>query len=69
MAERYGLGDPSYFAYLNQSGCYDVPGVDDNHDFECLLKQRALSFSDSEVEWMMELVAVVLHTSNVTCER
>lgn len=31
--EKYKLGDPKSFHYLNQSSCYELVGVDDSHDY------------------------------------
>lgn len=31
--ERYKLGDPKSFHYLNQSNCYELVGISDAHDY------------------------------------
>lgn len=32
--ERFGLTDPSYYYYLNQSGTYSVDGLNDVKEYE-----------------------------------
>ena len=31
--EKYKLGNPKTFHYLNQSNCYELVGVSDAHDY------------------------------------
>lgn len=31
--DALGITTPDYYFYLNQSGCYDVDGLDDKQDF------------------------------------
>lgn len=38
--ERYKLGNPRSFHYLNQSNCYELEGVSDAHDY--LTTRRAM---------------------------
>lgn len=38
--EKYKLGDPKSFHYLNQSNCYELVGVSDAHDY--LATRRAM---------------------------
>lgn len=38
--EKYKLGSPSSFHYLNQSKCYELDGVDDAHEY--LATRRAM---------------------------
>lgn len=33
VVERYKLGDPKSFHYLNQSKCYKLDGVDDAQEY------------------------------------
>jgi len=69
QGEQYGLGDPTWFRYLNQSGCTTVRNVDDVDDFSKVLTSfRNLSFEQDTVEWLLSLVAAVLHIGNVEFE-
>ena len=44
--EEQGLGPPENYAYLNQSGCTIIEGVDDYDDFQETLRAfHALHFS------------------------
>lgn len=38
--EKYKLGSPKSFHYLNQSNCYDLDGVNDAHEY--LATRRAM---------------------------
>lgn len=38
--EKYKLGDPTSFYYLNQSNCYELDGVDDAEEY--LATRRAM---------------------------
>lgn len=40
VREKYKLGDPKSFHYLNQSKCYELDGVDDAHEY--LATRRAM---------------------------
>lgn len=31
--EKFKLGDPKQFHYLNQSSCYQLDGIDDGHEY------------------------------------
>jgi myosin-5 len=47
--ERYKLGSPKSFHYLNQSNCYELDGVNDSHEY--LATRRAMDIvgiSDQE---------------------
>lgn len=65
-AQQYGLGGCEHYHYLNQSQCYQVDGVDDALDFEVMLQAMFdLGFSKDEAEWVLQLVAAILHLGNV----
>ncbi|KAI6679691.1 hypothetical protein NL676_033572 [Syzygium grande] len=64
--ERYKLGDPRSFHYLNQSSCYELNGVDDAEEY--LATRRAMDIvgiSEEEQEAIFRVVAAVLHLGNV----
>ncbi|KAL0005461.1 hypothetical protein SO802_013022 [Lithocarpus litseifolius] len=64
--EKYKLGNPKSFHYLNQSNCYDLVGVSDAHDY--LATRRAMEIvgiSDKEQEAIFRVVAAILHLGNI----
>ncbi|XVF42254.1 hypothetical protein PTKIN_Ptkin01aG0346100 [Pterospermum kingtungense] len=64
--ERYKLGHPKTFHYLNQSRCYELVDVSDAHDY--LATRRAMDIvgiSDNEQEAIFRVVAAILHIGNI----
>ncbi|KAK8541531.1 hypothetical protein V6N12_014162 [Hibiscus sabdariffa] len=64
--ERYKLGDPKTFHYLNQSSCYDLVGVDDARDY--LKTKKAMDIvgiSEDEQDAIFRIVAAILHLGNI----
>ncbi|XP_024926209.3 myosin-11 [Ziziphus jujuba] len=64
--EKYKLGNPKSFHYLNQSNCYELVGVSDAHDY--LATRRAMDIvgvSAKEQEAIFRVVAAILHLGNV----
>ncbi|MCD7450736.1 hypothetical protein HAX54_008297 [Datura stramonium] len=64
--EKYKLGDPRSFHYLNQSSCYELVGVSDAQDY--LATRRAMDIvgiSEKEQEAIFRVVASVLHLGNL----
>ncbi|PNY13790.1 unconventional myosin-Va-like protein, partial [Trifolium pratense] len=64
--EKFKLGNPSSFHYLNQSNCYQLDGVDDAEEY--LATRRAMDIvgiSEEEQEAIFRVVAAVLHLGNV----
>ncbi|TYI05117.1 hypothetical protein ES332_A10G065500v1 [Gossypium tomentosum] len=64
--ERYRLGSPKTFHYLNQSSCYELDGVDDAHEY--LATRRAMDIvgiNDEEQESIFRVVAAILHLGNI----
>ncbi|KAK6232958.1 hypothetical protein SCA6_003031 [Theobroma cacao] len=64
--ERYKLGNPKTFHYLNQSRCYELVGVSDAHDY--LATRRAMDIvgiSEKEQEAIFRVVASILHLGNI----
>ncbi|XP_059291538.1 myosin-11-like, partial [Lycium ferocissimum] len=64
--EKYKLGDPKSFHYLNQSSCYNLVGVSDAQDY--LATRRAMDIvgiSEKEQEAIFRVVASVLHLGNL----
>ncbi|XP_011002934.1 PREDICTED: myosin-11 [Populus euphratica] len=68
--ERYKLGSPKSFHYLNQSTCFELVGVSDAHDY--LATRRAMDIvgiSAREQEAIFRVVAAVLHIGNIDFAR
>ncbi|CAN6802822.1 unnamed protein product [Brassica oleracea] len=64
--EKYKLGHPKTFHYLNQSKCYELVGISDAHDY--LATRRAMDIvgiSEKEQEAIFRVVAAILHIGNV----
>ncbi|XAR58624.1 Myosin ATPase [Bertholletia excelsa] len=64
--EKYKLGDPKSFHYLNQSNCYQLADVSDAHEF--LATRRAMDIvgiSQKEQEAIFRVVASILHIGNI----
>ncbi|XP_047320010.1 myosin-17-like isoform X2 [Impatiens glandulifera] len=66
VREKYKLGNPQSFHYLNQSNCYKLDGVDDAQEY--LDTRRAMDIvgiSEEEQESIFRVVAAILHLGNV----
>ncbi|KAL9258484.1 Myosin-9-like protein [Drosera capensis] len=64
--EKYKLGHPKCFHYLNQSNCYELVGVSDAQDY--LATRRAMDvvgISKEEQDAIFRVVAAILHLGNV----
>ncbi|KAK4774724.1 hypothetical protein SAY86_009659 [Trapa natans] len=64
--EKYKLGSPSSFHYLNQSNCYSLDGVSDAEEY--LATRRAMDvvgISEEEQEAIFRVVAAILHLGNI----
>ncbi|KAL5538691.1 hypothetical protein UlMin_045979 [Ulmus minor] len=64
--ERYKLGNPRSFHYLNQSNCYELVGVSDAHEY--LTTRRAMDIvgiSEKEQDAIFRVVAAILHLGNI----
>ncbi|KAG5232665.1 myosin [Salix suchowensis] len=64
--EKYKLGSPKSFHYLNQSTCFELAGVSDAHDY--LATRRAMDIvgiSAKDQEAIFRVVAAVLHIGNI----
>ncbi|CAA7059029.1 unnamed protein product [Microthlaspi erraticum] len=64
--EKFKLGDPKSFHYLNQSKCYKLDGVDDTEEY--LATRRAMEIvgiSEDEQDAIFRVVAAILHLGNV----
>ncbi|XP_076890780.1 myosin-11-like [Bidens hawaiensis] len=64
--EKYQLGNPKSFHYLNQSKCYELVGTNDAHEY--LATRRAMDIvgiSKEEQEAIFRVTAAILHLGNV----
>ncbi|KAL0908457.1 hypothetical protein M5K25_022953 [Dendrobium thyrsiflorum] len=64
--ERYKLGNPRSFHYLNQSNCYELAGVSDAKEY--LATRRAMEIvgiSTQEQDAIFRVVAAILHLGNI----
>ncbi|KAK3748939.1 hypothetical protein QZH41_001565, partial [Actinostola sp. cb2023] len=62
FVKKFGLTDPSYYYYLNQSGNYSVDGTDDVKDYEETRKAMdVIGISDENQADVFAIVASVLH--------
>ncbi|KAL5702010.1 hypothetical protein ACHQM5_027281 [Ranunculus cassubicifolius] len=64
--EKYKLGNPKSFHYLNQSNCYELVGISDARDY--LNTRRAMDIvgiSEKQQEAIFRVVAAILHLGNI----
>ncbi|KAK2553213.1 Unconventional myosin-Ie [Acropora cervicornis] len=64
---EFGLTEPSYYYYLNQSGTYSVDGTDDVKDYEETRRaMEVIGISDYDQVSVLQIVAGVLHLGNIS---
>ncbi|KAK1288090.1 hypothetical protein QJS10_CPB19g01162 [Acorus calamus] len=64
--EKYKLGNPKSFHYLNQSNCYELVGINDAHDY--LATRRAMDIvgiNGQEQDAIFRVIAAILHLGNI----
>ncbi|XP_075488316.1 myosin-8-like isoform X2 [Primulina tabacum] len=64
--EKFKLGNPRMFHYLNQSNCFELDGIDDSKDY--LSARRAMDvvgISSDEQDAIFQVVAAILHLGNI----
>ncbi|XP_048430085.1 myosin-11-like isoform X4 [Pyrus x bretschneideri] len=64
--EKYKLGEPKLYHYLNQSNCYELDGISDQHDY--LATRRGMDvvgINAVEQEAIFRVVAAILHLGNI----
>ncbi|KAF3436048.1 hypothetical protein FNV43_RR23140 [Rhamnella rubrinervis] len=64
--QKYKLGHPSTFHYLNQSNCYKLDGLDESKEY--IATRRAMDIvgiSSDEQDAIFRVVAAVLHLGNI----
>ncbi|XP_024016781.1 myosin-10 [Eutrema salsugineum] len=64
--ERYKLGKPSTFHYLNQSNCYELSALDDSKEYLATRKAMdVVGISSEEQDAIFRIVAAILHLGNI----
>ncbi|KAL6217644.1 hypothetical protein ACLB2K_010861 [Fragaria x ananassa] len=64
--QKYKLGHPRTFHYLNQSDCYELDGVDDSSEYKATRKAMDIvGISTDEQDAIFRVVAAVLHLGNI----
>ncbi|KAE8712537.1 Myosin-12 [Hibiscus syriacus] len=66
VKEKFKLGDPRSFHYLNQSDSYALDGVDDAQEYIATIRAMdVVGISEEEQEAIFRVVAAILHLGNV----
>ncbi|KAA3486140.1 myosin-17 [Gossypium australe] len=66
VREKFKLGDPKSFHYLNQSSCYALDGVDDAQEYLATIRAMdVVGISEEEQEAIFSVVAAILHLGNI----
>nr|XP_034915316.1 myosin-9 isoform X3 [Populus alba] len=68
--EKYKLGNPKSFHYLNQSNCYELVGVSDAQEY--ITTRRAMDvvgINVKEQDAIFRVVAAILHLGNINFDK
>ncbi|KAK4418459.1 Myosin-6 [Sesamum alatum] len=64
--QKYKLGNPRTFHYLNQSNCYELNGVDDSKEYIATRKAMdTVGISSEEQDAIFRVIAAILHLGNI----
>ncbi|KAK6940706.1 Myosin head, motor domain [Dillenia turbinata] len=64
--EKYNLGNPKSFHYLNQSNCYELVGVNDGHNYHATRRAMDIvGISEKDQDAIFRVVAAILHLGNI----
>jgi len=67
MHESYGLTNPEYYYYLNQSGTYKVDGTDDKKEFQDTMHAMSvMGMTEQDKNNVLSIVAGILHLGNIS---
>ncbi|XP_071709398.1 myosin-6-like [Rutidosis leptorrhynchoides] len=66
VSEKYKLGKPNTFHYLNQTNCFELNGVDESKEYQATRKAMdVVGISHNEQEAIFRIVAAILHLGNI----
>ncbi|CAK9003080.1 High molecular weight form of myosin-1 (High molecular weight form of myosin I) (HMWMI) [Durusdinium trenchii] len=64
--EKFRIGDPEDYHYLNQSGTIEVDGISDENDFETVLNSmETVGIGVDEQDDAIRTIAAIMHLGNV----
>jgi len=64
--KAFYLQNPENFNYLNQSGCFDIPGVNDSTEFKDTRKAfDIIGINKDEQSAIFKILAAILHLGNI----
>ncbi|GMI85728.1 ARABIDOPSIS MYOSIN 2, MYOSIN X1 2, myosin 2, MYOSIN XI-6 [Hibiscus trionum] len=64
--QRYKLGNPRTFHYLNQSNCYELDAIDDSKEYTATRRAMdVVGISSVEQDAIFRVVAAILHLGNI----
>ncbi|KAL5538472.1 hypothetical protein UlMin_045759 [Ulmus minor] len=64
--QKYKMGNPRTFHYLNQSNCYELDGIDDAKEYiETRRAMDIVGISSDEQDGIFRVVAAILHLGNI----
>ncbi|KAJ3672107.1 hypothetical protein LUZ60_006828 [Juncus effusus] len=64
--DKYKLGEPQTFHYLNQSNCYKITGLDETKEYlETRKAMEVVGINNHEQESIFRVVAAILHLGNI----
>ncbi|XP_058724156.1 myosin-7-like [Vicia villosa] len=64
--ERFKVGNPRTFHYLNQSNCYELDTLDDSKEYlDTRRAMEVVGISADETDAIFRIVAAVLHLGNI----
>ncbi|KAB2057051.1 hypothetical protein ES319_A11G144600v1 [Gossypium barbadense] len=64
--QRFKLGNPRTFHYLNQSNCYELDGVDESKEYAATRRAMdVVGISSDEQDAIFRVVAAILHLGNI----
>ncbi|CAA2934072.1 myosin-6-like [Olea europaea subsp. europaea] len=64
--QKYKLGDPRTFHYLNQSNCYELDGVDECKEYIATRQAMdTVGISSEEQDAIFRVIAAILHLGNI----
>ncbi|CAI8614438.1 unnamed protein product [Vicia faba] len=64
--KKYKLGHPRTFHYLNQSNCYELPGVDESKEYSAIRNAMdVVGIVSEQQDAIFQVVAAILHLGNI----